>query len=224
MLLVVGLVGLTGCVVGDNDSARERTVPQSGPVILKDDFSDPETDWSVGTTPGTVGGYHQGRYRVRVTRNDEGVSHWVEIGSVVEAMRFEIDATQRTGSPRDEIGVICYAHVGANDDAGYQLSFSPDGWAQISRVLEGDSSVLEERTGEDAIRGREGMYRIRADCIGATRDEPAQLSLFVDGQLVAHATDNLGYFPRFDGIGVTTWSEDGETEAVYDNAVVRELR
>jgi hypothetical protein len=45
----------------------------------------------------------------------------------------------------------------------------------------------------------------------------------VNGQLVARADDDGG-FPRFDGIGINTWSEDGQTEAVYDNVVVRELR
>jgi hypothetical protein len=49
------------------------------------------------------------------------------------------------------------------------------------------------------------------------------IALYVNGQLVARAEDNVG-FPRFDGVGVHTWSEEGGTEAFYDNVVVRELR
>jgi hypothetical protein len=228
LVLPLLIVALAACVV--EDDAEESAPPQAAPfsptetrVIVRDDFSDPNSGWYTGNDETSEVKYSNGRYHVLMKR-DEQTSDSFSIDEVVEGMRVEVDVVQAAGTDRDDMGVVCYAHVGAEKNAGYALVISPGTrWAGIYRELEGDSSSLEQRSDEDVIRPPLATNRLRADCIGSRRGAPAVISLYVNGRLVARAEDDDG-FPRFDGVGVTTASNEGGTKVVYDNVVVRELR
>jgi hypothetical protein len=222
LLSAFAMLALSGCVLGE--SGDERALPSKPRVILRDDFSDAETGWATGVDAVSSTRYAHGRLRVRVTKPHWSVDTPLEIGEVVEALRVEVDVVQAEGEGGDAVGIVCEAHVGARDVAGYSLSIDPnDGWVGTYWELEHNDHVLEERYEPDTIRPGRSVNRLRADCIGATRDEPAVIALYVNGRLVTRAEDADG-FPRFDGVGLLTANERGDTVAVYDNLVASEMR
>jgi hypothetical protein len=222
-LCVVSLLLITfaGCVVSTDE--EERPLPTKQRVLLRDDFSDAETGWYTGSDAAYTAAYADGRYLARVKKKSWIESSSKELGEVVEAMRVEIDAVQTTGDAADEVGVICYAHSGTTNDAGYAATIGPaDHWVAIVRKLNKRSSTLEHASDVNVIRPIGPVNRIRTDCIGSRGDDAAVINLYVNGKLVARAEDNDG-FPRFDGVGITTGSEEGRTQAFYDNLTVSEL-
>lgn len=206
----------------DGDDEAGRAVPTNARVVLEDDFSDPATDWYTGDDPDSLAEYRDGEYRVLVKDTDWFVSFSYNLEEVVEALRVEVDAVQTTGTADDEVGVICYAHVSADQVVGYTLTISPDGSAYVTRDVEDETTELVTRTGEDAIRPLGRPNRLRAECVGATREEPAVVVFRVNGARVARVEDDEG-FPLFDGVGITAYSSEGRSESLYDNLAVNEL-
>jgi hypothetical protein len=223
--LLLAMFVLAGCSVGDG--ASRRTVPEHARVIVRDDFSDRDSGWVEDSDAASSAAYTNGRYRVRVTKRNWSQSYSYEIGDIVEAMRIEVDAVQTNGA-EGGVGVVCDPHVGASALVGYSLFIFPgDRSAVIYRELEGDQPEerlpLAERFALDAIKPVRARNRIRAECIGATRNEPAVLALYVNGQLVVRAEDDDG-FREFDGIGLITTTEKPGTTAFFDDVIVSELR
>ena len=191
---------------------------------MRDDFSDAKSGWNTTTDDVSSARYVNGRYRVRVTKPEWFIDNTFKTGDVVEALRVEVDVAMVEGEAGDAVGIVCEAHVGAKDTAGYSLSIDPyDAWAGTYWELENDSRLLQERDELDAIESGRAVNHLRADCIGATREEPAAIALYVNGRLVTRVVQADG-FPRFDGIGLVTSTEDGGTVAAFDNLVVSELR
>jgi hypothetical protein len=192
-------------------------------VILRDDFSDKDSGWYTGNTATSRESYANGRYRVLIKREEGGVSDALPIERAVHAMSVEVDVVVQNGTSKDEVGLICYSDVEGEEDTGYYIGISPgEGWVGIFRVVDGKGTSLKQETEQEEIEGREATNRLRAECVGKRGERAANVTAYVNGKRVASAEDSKG-FPRFDGIGVSTYSVEGQTVATYDNVVVREV-
>ena len=211
---------------GGEDEPEEATQPAQpqGRVILRDDFSDKDSGWYTGNTATSQESYTNGRYRVLIKTEEGGVSDALPIDRAVDAMSVEVDVVVRNGTSKDEVGLICYSDVEGEEDTGYYIGISPgEGWIGIFRVVNGEGTSLKQETEQDEIQGRAATNRLRAECVGKRGQRVAKVTAYVNGKRIASAEDSKG-FPRFDGIGVSTFSVEGRTVATYDDVVVRELR
>lgn len=210
LLLATGLAcnvsDLAPAVVED-DSA---TVSQSdGELLFSDDFESNSTGWEVGNyETGTVG-YGSGVYVV--TANGQGDTMWGVANRSFDNVAIRVEARQIRAPSNDnnDYGVICRLQA---DGTGYFLLISGDGFYSILRADENDFVPLIDWDESDKIRQGNSTNEIFAVCDGAT------LSLYVNGDLVASATD---FTYRSGDIALTATSyEDAMTEVHFDNLKV----
>jgi hypothetical protein len=98
------------------------------------------------------------------------------------------------------------------DNSGYLLRISGDGFYSIYLIQSGSFEDLVPWTTSSVINQGNAMNRLRVVCDGPT------LALFVNGELLAETTDTT--FSSGDiGLAATTFEEE-ETEILFDDLVI----
>jgi len=192
--------------VPEPTATMEPTPPTPPALPFEDDFSNPGSGWEVGDYSDGSVGYRDGVYFVIAReKNDTLEGH---ANRSFDNLVIEVDARQVSAGPTDnnDYGVVCRRQ--ANGDE-YSMLISGDGFYSIQKEVGGEFESLVEWESSDAIRQGNATNHIRAVCDGST------LQLFVNGELLAEATDST--LSEGDiGLTATTY-EDQPTEIHFDN-------
>ena len=199
---------------GAAPAASPAAVPAAGgaesaSALLRDDFSDPASGWTVRDRGDYRNEYADGRYVLRV---DNARSPYVsnvayregELGDV----RIEVDATRLAGAPSAGVGIDC-RRAGADGAGTYYGDVDAEGNARIVAHGEEQEVLVEiERQG----LWRDGANRLRLDCVG---DE---LSLWLNGERLLSTHDDRYRRGR---IGLRAGGgSDEPTEVAFDDLLV----
>ena len=184
--------------------------PAPGDILLRDDFSDPDSGWTVLEYEAGSVGYGDGYYFLETFEKAGTV--WGVAGQSFSDIAIEVEATQVEAPENNNNGFGVMCRVQENDD-GYLLRISGDGYYAIHRILEGGFEALMDWETSPAINQGNVVNELRVVCDGST------FSLFVNDELLAEATDTT--FTQGDiGLAATTFEEEQQTEIRFDNLTV----
>jgi hypothetical protein len=197
------------------------TVPTSAPepvasptqaagILMEDDFDNPRSGWEVAEYDSGSMGYGDGFYFV--TSIQSGTQNWGVANQSFTDVVVDVDTEQVSGPANDNnaYGLVC--RVQSNGD-GYALRVSGDGFCAIHKISDGNFEALADWTESEAVRQGNATNQLRAVCDGS------DLALFVNGELVAQATDTT--FAVGDLALTATTFEEESTEVHFDNLVAR---
>jgi hypothetical protein len=167
------------------EANEEQPVGDSRVILFQDDFSDPNSgwdrnDWDNGTTD-----YANGVYQLAVKKEQYDV--WANPYRYFEGdVSVEVDATKVSGEMDDDFGIQCRYSGEPSAPNYYFFYISSDGYAVIGKHTEAGTEYLssDQMQPADAINQGYATNHLQADCIGST------LTLYVNGQMVAVATDS----------------------------------
>jgi tRNA A-37 threonylcarbamoyl transferase component Bud32 len=188
----------------------DTPVPETGGILLQDDFSDLASGWEVGRYEMGSVGYKDGTYFV-ISLGD-GNTMWGVANASFDDIVIEVEAAPVSAPANDnnDYGVVCRNQSDSLD--GYYLLISGDGSYAILKAEGEDFEPLIDWTSSAAINEGIATNYIRATCEGN------YLALSVNGELLAEARDNT--FSQ-GGIALTATSyEDEPTRVHFDNLTV----
>jgi len=149
-------------------------------VMLEDDFSDPNSGWSVSEDELTSFAYENGFYSIMLF--NKGYATWSTIGDSNEDVRVEVDIRNaELASAAETYGVIC--RVGSNNSDFYLAQLTELGNVQIWFHYNDDWENLIRRGTGFQVDQLEANH-LAFECIG---DE---LTLFVNGELAVQVHDS----------------------------------
>ncbi|MBI3762754.1 MAG: hypothetical protein HY260_12975 [Chloroflexi bacterium] len=191
-----------------------RVVPTPS-AILQDDFSDPNSGWSVESGDFGSKGYENGEFVVRSSK----AKWWIVStrGVNISNVHIEVTASDIGPATNASFGIMCgYQDI----DNQYYLGIGSDTYYAIGKFVSGEFTILSSPDNEwaasDRIRPNAGTYRLAADC------GPGQLALYVDGQMIASASDST--FSSGDvALFVLTWDQPN-AEIHFDDFVATQQR
>jgi hypothetical protein len=196
-----------------DDPATEG--PQSGDVILDDDFS--TTRWGTGTDADSAVEYVSGTLQMIVftknwfvwsTPNDQDY----------ENIHMEVTVINNDTDPTTAFGIMCHQQV--IDDSFYYFAITPAGQYAIAEASLAANDVFltndDQWEYSDFVAANADSYRIGADCGNGT------LTLYVDGQQVASVSDDTY---TSGGVALFVWSgeEVDSANVSFDDFLMTEL-
>ncbi len=179
-------------------------------ILYRDDFSDPNSGWDIGSNSDASVGYDNGEYAIQIKAD----SYWMwsnpvqSFGDVAVA----VDATLSSGADDSDIGVICRYQ---NDNQNFMFAvITADGRYGIYEFKDGQEKLL---TGNDlqsssAIKTGQTLNHIEFICKG---DE---YRLIVNAEPVDSVT-NSAFSSGNVGVIVGT-GQTGNNEVRFDNFLV----
>ncbi len=189
------------------ETPRPTTQPTpSISAFFQDDFSDPNSGWEVGNYDTGSVGYAQGTYSVVSYGNSHmmwGLARRNFADVVIEVDALQVSAPSNNNNA---YGVMCRVQ---EDDDGYVLRISGDGYYAIHRIVDGRFEPLVDWTSSSVIRQGNADNHIRAVCDGS------HLLLEVNGELLAEAQDTT--YAQGDIALTVTSFESETTEVRFDN-------
>lgn len=194
---------------------EEPTMETGNPrTLLSDDFSDEASGWPSGRARFGSFGYTDGAYRVRLDQSGSIRRGLVFTERPVRAIEASMTATERPGRP-SSFGIGCYALA----ERGYLFLVDRLGrWSIRKELAAGGLAVLTEGAGA-GLRAPGTPVELAAGCSGS-REGRVELAFSVDGDQIGSAVDLDG--PRsFRGLAVVVQSVAGDSEIVFDDALVR---
>ena len=155
-------------------------------------------------------GYIGGAYSVKTVVDDNVM--WGLANQSFSDLVLEVDATQVSAPANDNNGYGVMCRVQPNGKDGYLLRVSGDGFHAIHKAVGDSAEPLMDQAESGAIRQGNATNRLWTVCDGA------YLALFINGELVAEASDTS--FTEGDIALTATTFEDEATEVHFDNLVV----
>ena len=183
--------------------ANQNYDSQAGTVVIHDDFSDPKSGWPTTTDELGSNSYQKGEYLFTVTPPKKIV--WVNGGDILTDSEMNINARVVKTSKMGGYGLLCRLN---KDQEFYGFEVTEDGYYTIWKRIKGEYVFLQYWAQSDLVSGSKSM-KITASCIGD------QLSLAVDGKLLAKVTDT-SLSSGNPGMFVETYDNGGFTIA-FDN-------
>lgn len=182
---VVAIEPTEEAVIVEQEPTEEQPVGDSRVVLFQDDFSDPNSgwdrnDWDNGTTD-----YANGVYQLAIKKEQYDV--WANPYRYFDGdVSVEVDAAKVSGEMDDDFGIQCRYSGEPSAPNYYFFYISSDGYAVIGKHTGTNTEYLSSDKMEptDAINQGYATNHLQADCIGST------LTLYVNGQMVAMATDS----------------------------------
>jgi hypothetical protein len=205
---------LTGGGSSPTEAPLDQT-PQTGAVILQDDFSTP--GWGTGTDSDSSVEYANETLQMNVktknwfvwsTPNDKDYDN----------THIEVTALNNETDPTTAFGIIC--HQQAVDDSFYYFAITPAGQYAIAEASLAASDVFltneDKWEYSDYIEKNAASYRIGADCGNG------KLTLYVNGQQVDTVTDATY---TSGGVALFVWSGEESTSAnvSFDDFLMTDL-
>jgi hypothetical protein len=211
VIVVLALAGLAcNAIMGGG-----ATPTASSTVLLSDDFS--SARWGTGTDADSSIEYANNALQVIVyTKNyfvwsTPNAENYQNVHTEATVINNSTDATTA-------FGIICNKQ-GSTSNFNY-LVMTPAGEYAIARAAEGQSDVFLTNSDQwgksDLIAQNAASYRVGADCGNGT------LTLYVDGQQIASATDST--YPS-GGVALMVWSgeEATNTNVSFDDFLMTQL-
>ncbi|HIE39369.1 MAG TPA: hypothetical protein EYP77_09935 [Anaerolineae bacterium] len=177
--------------------------------LLQDRFSNPRSGWGSDSQETFDRGYQDGEYFIEVYEPDWFV--WTRPHRRFDDVAVEAEVRRGSGSTDGHFGLLCRYRAPGDF---YYFAITDDGYYAILRV---EDERIEVLTGEgflptSAVQTDGATNHIRIVCRGE------QLSLYVNGQEVATATD--ASLQRGDvGLGAGS-GPGGSIRVHFDNLVV----
>lgn len=184
--------------------------PQSEQLIHSDDFSDPDSGWSIISDELGTTDYVNGAYQVTAIK--ERNYNWGVAGQTFSDVRVDVDVDVLETNPSldDGFGVDC--RIQDNGD-GYGFRISSDGYIAIVMFENKEPVTLIEWEMNDAVYTDGRTNHLTAICDGS------QLSFIVNDIQVATTTDST--FSSGD-LALSAYSgEAGAITVAFDNLEVR---
>lgn len=181
-------------------------------ILFHDDFSKPSTGWDVIHNEDGSASFEDGAYHMRVTTDS---LLWAKLSNDFQSnVSIEVDATRLNGSEDTYFGFLCrYQDI----DNFYMFIVRIDGNAIIGRQLQGKTTFIssdeEAWIPVDNVLTGSSTNHIRTDCVGN------ELTLYVNGAKVAHATDDSLQTGKQVGLIAGT-SGTSKAEIQFDNFYV----
>lgn len=232
-LVVLG--GIGGAVVagprggGDGADKGLTDTPVAEEVVFTDDFASSSSGWTQiegGEGPDLLT-YADGQYRMMVNSPDR----FLHSDTALEGPAFQEDLTQlsdtaieadamRVSAVDGVYGLMCRYQ---GDDGQRYIGVVDDGgtWGIYKGTPQDFQVLTTGRTPLPALGPRE-KRRLRLECSGMNPEDPARLSLFVDGRRLAEVEDPDPLAAGPVGLTVATRQEPG-LEVLFDNIVVSRL-
>ncbi|HET9671416.1 MAG TPA: hypothetical protein VFQ40_01035 [Actinomycetota bacterium] len=204
-------------VLGTGDGA------DPGSVRMRDDFEDPGTGWFTANEPSHRFAYVDGSYGILVDRPFEYRYAFRELGGGFRSVGLSVVAgTARYRTPPGAAGPMCLS--AGEEVTGYAFGLDQHaGTYMIIRIREGSQPVPIANGRSDAIMDSGFSNRIHATCAVRPGGAQVDLALSVNGNLVGEASDRRGV-DRFTAAGLYAESDDGGTDILFDDLVVRAAR
>jgi hypothetical protein len=199
---------VSGVSTGDESSTEETAVPLSGNVLYQDDFSDPESGWTIDTWDEGEVGYGNGTYQVTVNPTQYLV--WSYVGDSFSDGRYSTKASVVAPTTEGDFGILCRLQ---DDENYYALEVSEDGYFTIWKKVAGETVTLYDWEYSDAIPTGE-PFTINAGCVGST------LTLVVNDTFLASVSDGSFQDGNFGVIAGT--NETGGFTVAFDDFRVYE--
>lgn len=226
ILLVTGIGSLFACVCvvvvasvlvlrSGSDSAPVLVLdvtatPESGTLLLADDFADENSGWDVFDEDDTTAGYVAGEYQIGVYR--DSYMAWANPQDLeLDNFAIEVDARTVDGPLDNNFGVLVRYQDGGSDFYWFQIS--ADGYYAVDKMAADEWAGLVDWVESDAInQGFDATNRIRVEC---DRD---QFRFYVNGAFLTSLSE-----PSFSsgnvGLAVGTFDEPGAVVR-FDNLAV----
>lgn len=198
-----------GPAPGTAPAASPAAGAESASALLRDDFSDPASGWTVRDRGDYRNQYADGQYVLRVDNaRSPYVSNVAYRDGALGDVRIEVDATRLAGAPSAGVGIDC-RRAGADGTGTYYGDVDAEGNARIVAHGEEQEVLVEiERPG----LWRDGVNRLRFDCVGE------ELSLWLNGERLLTTQDGRYREGR---IGLRAGGGSGEpTEVAFDDLLV----
>ena len=181
-------------------------------IVLRDDFSDPQSGWDRTTANGNSMNYADGGYLISIGSANSGETSWIKDG--LKDVSVEVDEETQSGG--GWVGVMCRVK---QDVGGYSFEISSDGDYGIYRyIFSPNGSTSKELTygymGSDQFNVN-GSNHLRGDCIGKT------FTLVVNGQVIAQATDGSFGTGGAGLLAVAFSDSDNGLDALFKNFAVK---
>ncbi|MBA4385556.1 MAG: hypothetical protein C0410_12530 [Anaerolinea sp.] len=191
---------------------QSTPVPQSEQLLLSDDFSDPDSGWSILSDDLGSTDYVNGTYQVIAIK--ESNYNWGVAGQTYNDVRVDVDVDVIETNPSldDGFGVDC--RIQENGD-GYGFRIASDGYIAIELFSNDETTELVEWEFNDAVYTDGRTNHLTAICNGS------QFSFFVNDIKVATTNDST--FSTGD-LALSAYS--GEADAItvtFDNLEVHSV-
>lgn len=161
-------------------TAAGATPTPSG-QLFADDFTNTLSGWDVRRDADAITDYQNGEFIIMVGRIDTTL--WSKPNHYFTDAAVEVDAREAAGPDDNLYGVIC-RYTDSNNF--YRLVIAGNGFAGITKRTNGVVKVISAPalTRSPAVNRGQASNHLKAVCQGS------QLTLYVNGQLVAQATDD----------------------------------
>ncbi len=189
--------------------APAATSTAAGGVLLADDFSNVMSGWNIRNEPTAVTDYRDGQFVIIVNKPDTTL--WSRPIGVFTDVDIAVDALQTAGPFKNLYGVICRYQ---DADNFYRFVIGSDGYVGITKRVGGQVTVISGPvlTLSTAVNMGFAANHLEAICKGSN------LTLLVNGQIVAQATDDQ--FASGE-IGLLASSKDSGSEIHFDNFIAK---
>ena len=182
--LVICLLFLSGCSIVNKTRISQDRLPwkASGDILFSDDFSDDSTGWEIVNNVYELKGYSREGYLISI---NHGAGRSISTTGLQFAdVIVRVESRQLTGSSDSYLGVVCRYLDSHNY---YRFFITPDGYAGIIRLVDGESSTLpggETKYSHDVFQD-DSVNVLEAACVGN------KLTFHVNGKLVISVEDDL---------------------------------
>lgn len=204
---------LLGMSAGE-DEGGPSTAPPGEDVLLRDDFSDPESGWPEQRAKQGMTQYVNGVYRVSLSPRWFSWERFLS-GSPVRGISVEADVLPVGGAA----GIAC----GVSKASGNYYAFLVGAGSDRYWIYQATRGNLRQTIagGRSRAIAESATNHIRSQCVAGTSGEPTNLTMWVNGSQVAHVEDPTG-LASFDAMGLIVLSlRTGHIHADFDNAVAR---
>jgi len=215
---VSGGGGNTAVPPANTDSPTSPTQPSTGNVLLSDDFSSKQ--WGTGTDSDSSIEYENGKLRMIVYTKNWFVWSTPPKSQDYQNINMEVTVINNGTDSTTAFGLMCNQQSSAKSSF-YYFAITPAGEYAIGKAAAGQSDVFltnnDQWAASDLIKKDAPTYRVGADC-----SSNGTLTLYVDGQQVASASD-VSYTSG--GVAVITWSgeEATKTDISFDDFTMTQL-
>ncbi len=155
---------LSACNLADRINMSAISAVDAGSVLFYDDFSNPDSGWSVLDADGARVSYEQDGLRFQI--DNINYDYWSLSGMRLADATIAVEATMLAGPEDNDYGLVCRFQDANNY---YALLISSDGYGGIVKVKDGLYTILNNSEGLEygtmILKGEETNL-LRADCIG----------------------------------------------------------
>jgi hypothetical protein len=171
--------------VNPNQSPAPTQASPLGAIVFQDDFSNPNSGWTVTDQDWIALDYADGEYRASVKKS------YVASFSAFPNLQFDnvsIEADVRfiTGPDSSPFGLLCRATANPDIQSGYQMFITPGGEATILKVTgvqAGQEKVLTSGK-SPLIHTGTAVNHLRMDCSGD------HITMYINGRQLVQVQDS----------------------------------